>query len=141
MLSHDVTSVAGVEVCPGGSAELACTVTDISGFGATVWNGSNSVFDCVMGELILRHTIVMDTDNCGQLAIGRIVAADGNNFTSVLTVTAPDMSGSVLPVQCTFPQPIPDPPVVVMEYNVTVTGKCLTVAHACIQVHVFVSVL
>ncbi len=99
------------------------------------------MFDCASEDLPLRHTIAMATDDCGQLAVGRIIAADGNNFTSVLTVTAPDMSGSVLPVQCTFPQPIPDPPVVVMEYNVTVTGKCLIVAHACIQVHVFVSVL
>ncbi len=47
----------------------------------------------------------------------------------------------MLPVQCTFPQTLPNPPVVVMEYSVTVTGKCLIAAHACIHVHVFVSVL
>ncbi len=137
-------TVAGVEVCPGKSVGLTCTVNDPSGgFGTTVWKGDNSVFDCDNGDLTLRHTIAMDTANCGQLAIGRIVAADGNNFMSVLTVIAPDVSGSVLPVQYIFPQLIPDPPVVVMEYNVTVTGECLIVAHAhvCIQVHVFVSVL
>ncbi len=99
------------------------------------------MFDCASGVLPLSHTIAMDTDDCGQLAVGRIIAADGNNFTSVLTVTAPDVSGSLLPVQCTFPQPLPDPPVVVMEYSVTVTGECLIVAHAWTQVHVYVSVL
>ncbi len=132
---------AGVEVHPGESANFTCTVTDTSGgFGNTVWRGDSSVFDCASGDIRLRHTVAMDTDICGQLTKGRIVSADGNKFTSVLTVTAPDMSGSVLSVQCTFPQPLPNPPVVVMEYNVTVTGKYL-IAKACIQVHVFVSVL
>ncbi len=99
------------------------------------------MFDCGSGDLTLRHPIAMDTDVCGPLAVGRIVAVDGNYFTSVVTVIAPDVGGSLLPVQCTFPQALPDPPVVVMEYNVTVTGECLIAAHARIQVHVFVSVL
>ncbi len=118
---------AGVEICPGGSAELTCTVTDISGFGTTVWKGDSSVFDCGSGDVTLRHTIAMDTANCGQFAVGRIVTADSNNFTSTLTVTAPDMGGSSLLVQCTFPQPLPDPPVVIMEYNVNISGKLLLV--------------
>ncbi len=134
-------TVAGVEVCPGESANLTCTVTDpTGGFANTVWRGDSSVFDCASGVLSLTHGVVMATDDCGPLAVGRIVAADGNNFMSVLTVTAPDVSGSLLPVQCTFPQPLPAPPVVVMEYSVTVTGECLIAAHTCIHVHVFVSV-
>ncbi len=85
------------------------------------------MFVCASGNVRLLHTVAMATGDCGPLAVGRIVSADGNNFMSVLTVTAPDVhvSGSVLPVQCTFPQPLPDPPVVVMEYSVTVTGECL----------------
>ncbi len=87
-------TVAGVEVCPGGSVSLTCTVNDPSGgFGSTVWKGDSSVFDCASGDLPLRHAIAIDTNRCGPLAVGRIVAADGNNFTSILTVTAPDMSG------------------------------------------------
>ncbi len=87
------------------------------------------MFDCASREITLRHTVPMDTDDCGQLAEGRIVAVDGNNFTSALTVTAPDVSGSSLLVQCTFPQPLGMPAVVFMEYNVTVTGECLVVAY------------
>ncbi len=97
------------------------------------------MFDCASGDITLLHTQAMDTDVCGK-TVGRIEAADGTNFTSVLTVTAPDMGGALLPVQCTFPQPLPNPPVVVMEYSVTVTGKCL-IANACIHVHVFVNML
>ncbi len=99
------------------------------------------MFVCGDGDVTLGHGVAMDTSVCEPLAVGRTVAADGDNFTSVLTVTAPDVSGALLPVQCTSPQPLPDPPVVAMEYNVTVTGKCLIAAHTCIQVHVFVSVL
>ncbi len=123
--------VVGVDVCPGESVGLSCTVNDTSdGFGTTVWRGDSSVFDCASREITLRHTVAMDTADCGQ-TVGRIVAVDGNNFTSVLTVIAPDVSGSLLPVQCTFPQAIPDPPIVVMEYNVTVTGEFSLDTSAC----------
>ncbi len=136
-LAHDVqvyVIVAGVEVCPGESANLTCTVTDTTGgFGSTIWKGDSSVFVCASGNVLLSHTIAMATGDCEPLASGRIVSADGKNFTSVLTVTAPDMGGSSLPVQCTFPQPLPAPPVVVMEYNVNITGKLL-LAYTYLQV-------
>ncbi len=93
------------------------------------------MFVCASGNIQLLHATTMATGDCEPLASGQTVAADGNNFTSVLTVTAPDVSGALLPVQCTSPQPLPDPPVVFMEYNVTVTGECL-IANMHIQVHV-----
>lgn len=113
-----------MDVCPGASTNVACTVNDISGgFANTVWKGDSSLFTCDDHELTLRHTIANDTDECG-LVSAQIRLQDGNNFTSFLMVnTTADLSGAVLPVQCTFPQPDPNPTIVVMEYSVSVTGE------------------
>ncbi len=134
------------KVCPTQPITFNCTVTDTTG-GALVtrWIGDSRVFDCPMDSDIisLPHSGSgsLIPVSCGA-ATGQRQPADGNIYTSVLTVVPTlEMSGTDFTVQCAFPLET----AIVMNYIATVIGKlnviatyigrCIPRGRGCITVH------
>ncbi len=124
--NHTVFAVSGEvrKVCPTQPITFTCSVTDTTG-GALVtrWRGDSRVFDCSMDNDIisLPHSGSgsLIPVSCGA-ATGQRQPADGNNYTSVLTVVPTlEMSGTDFAVQCAFPLGT----TVVMNYSATIIGE------------------
>ncbi len=88
---------------------LACTVEDVEGTGATVWTGSDSIFDCPSFNSIADrrvHLIHREYQNpavsdtryfCTDKVIGQIIEYNGTHYTSTLTVsTTRQMNAGVI---------------------------------------------
>ncbi len=111
-------------VCPTQPITFTCSVTDTTGGAQTTrWIGDSRVFDCPMdGDIIsLPHSGSgsLNPVSCGA-ATGQRQPADGNIYTSVLTVVPTlEMSGTDFAVQCAFPLQSD----IVMNYSATIIGK------------------
>ncbi len=75
---------------------LACTVEDVEGTGATVWTGSDTIFDCPSANSIVDRQVYLihrEFRNpaprffCTDNTIGQIVEYNGTHYTSTLTVS------------------------------------------------------
>ncbi len=76
---------------------LACTVKDVEGTGATLWTGSDPIFDCPNFTSIwdrrvyLIHRVFQNADVprffCTSNVVGQVVEYNGTHYTSTLTVS------------------------------------------------------
>ncbi len=78
---------------------LACTVEDVEGTGATVWTGSDSIFDCPSFNSIVDRRVYLihrEFQNpavpdprsfCTDNIVGQIIEYNGTHYTSILTVS------------------------------------------------------
>ena len=88
---------------------LACTVKDVEGTGATVWTGSDPIFDCPSANSIsdrqvyLVHRVFQNPAVpdpkffCTDNVVGQVVEYNGTHYTSTLAVsTTRQMNAGVI---------------------------------------------